>query len=856
MKRIIRITSVLICIFLIVPMFATVSASNILVEDSDVVLKDQKVYSNATLDEDFADDRVIVVMDGNIGFVNRSYDNNYFGSIGAKSICNLTEIKACNTLEKRNDSLESPVIANFETNSLLSKIDTENFRQILLINLNTKSKQNVLDVIKQLEKIDGIVYAGPDYSSGQPGLIPNDLYYANQWGLNSIFVSDAWEISTGSTAVRVGVMDTGIADHPDLELNLVDGWDFFNENAITNDDVDGHGTHVAGIIGAKGNNSIGIAGIAWNVSIVPLQIINDQNESYISDVIQAITYATNNNISIINHSWWNYPNDFAFKTAIANYPGLYVCIAGNAGEDLDLTPNYPASFKTKNMISVANLKSFLSFNSSSNYGDETVHIIAPGSGITSCYTNSEYRSFTGTSMAAPHVAGVAALILSLRPNLTPEEVKAYILDNVDKVDDFENLCITGGRLNAYKAVRAATESETFVADANNDGKSDVILSQKYAGKRRFTVLLGKTGGKFDTPVITDSTYSFSYSDPAYIGDFNGDGYTDIIIHWVNGYDRQLLVYTGTGTGAFNEGVNFSSVRNHVPHTNPSQFFVDDVNGDGKDDFIVHFSNDDGNRCALVYKGQSASPYFSDATTNALTSTNEYRPNDPVFVGDFNGDGYADMLVQWANSSEKRQLLIYTGRADGTFNAGVNLSSSRKHIPSTYPTKFFVADVNGDGKDDFVVQWRNSDGKRCNLVYKGKASSPYFTDATTDAIVSTNNYIETDPVFVGDVNGDGRSDMIVHWVNDSGLRQLLIYTANADATYNTGVRKSTTNAHDPGTYAERMFVADVNGDGRDDFIVKRKNSDDGVEFLTYLGMSNNWFSTPASTTPSTHIPYYD
>lgn len=206
--------------------------------------------------------------------------------------------------------------------------------------------------------------------------------------------------------------------------------------------------------------------------------------------------------------------------------------------------------------------------------------------------------------------------------------------------------------------------------------------------------------------------------------------------------------------------------------------------------------------------------------------------------------------------KKRQLLIYTGRADGTFNAGVNLSSSRKHIPSTYPTKFFVADVNGDGKDDFVVQWRNSDGKRCNLVYKGKASSPYFTDATTDAIVSTNNYIETDPVFVGDVNGDGRSDMIVHWVNDSGYRQFLIYTANSDGTYNTPIRQSTGEYHDPSEFAETMFVSDVNGDGKDDFIVKLKGYYDGVEFMTYLGTSDGSFTSAILTTPTINILYYD
>lgn len=243
----------------------------------------------------------------------------------------------------------------------------------------------------------------------------------------------------------------------------------------------------------------------------------------------------------------------------------------------------------------------------------------------------------------------------------------------------------------------------------------------------------------------------------------------------------------------------------------------------------------------------------DASTNALSSTNTYYEEDIVFTGDFNGDGRADMLVQWRGENDKRQLLLYRGNANGTFSAGVNFSSERSQNPERFPAKFYVADVNGDGKDDFVVHWKNESGFRCALVYKGQASSPYFLEASPDAIVTANSYVESDPVFVSDVNGDGRDDMIVHWALN-GYRQFLIYIANSDGTYQPAIRQSTSNQHNPAVFAGVCFIADVNGDGRDDLIVKWKNGSN-VQFLTYLGTPSGSFSAAVRTAPLNPIPYY-
>ncbi len=865
MKRLNMSICIFMCIVLILSVFTPTFAAEQKATSAEISLKDEKIYSNATIDQKFVDNHILVVMDRNVSAINKAHDFSSARSVSISKVTDLTKIELPELLTEESSLVFST--DKLDEEPTLPLVNMDQFRQIFLLELPTHSKQNVLDTIKKLETVDGIRYAGPDYITNATSTIPNDTFCDEQWAIDKIQLNEAWDISTGSTTIRVGIIDSGIASHPDLNANVVEGWDFVNDEVDTTDDIVGHGTHVAGIVGAVSNNDEGVVGTAWNVRLVPLQITYDARGSSTSaDGIDAIDYAINNNIPILNYSngALNY-QDEAFKQAIANYQGLFVCAAGNNQVDIDPLFYHAASYQNENMISVANTtaddvlyeyENPLYGPQGSNYGKNTVHLAAPGTDIYSCLPGNYYDEGTGTSMASPYVAGVAALILSIRPDLSAQEIKELILNNVDKVPALEEKCITGGRLNAYKAVRAATEPQTFTGDVNGDGRADVILSRRVNGKRAFTVYCGQTSGGFTNAITTQSVRNFFYDDPAFVGDFNGDGLTDIVIHWSNGSKRQLLVYISNGDGTFSEAVNLSSTRFHDMNQIPCSFFVADVNNDNKDDFIVTYRALNGNRCALVYKGTASSPYFIDATNDALVTTMPYRYNDVVMMGDFNGDGRSDLVVHQATDSGKRQLHIYTGTANGTFNAGVNLTSTRGHDPATHPTKNFVTDVNGDGKDDFVVHWKTNSGYRRNLVYKGKSASPYLIDATTDAMSSTNNYVETDPVYVGDINGDGRSDMVVHWVNSSGKRQLLIYTANSDGTYNAAIRHSTTTPHDPSQYSETMFIADVNGDGRDDFVVKRRNEHNCVQFLTYLGTTAGAFSAPITTTPSTSIPYFD
>ncbi len=264
--------------------------------------------------------------------------------------------------------------------------------------------------------------------------------------------------------VRVGVIDSGVALHPDLRENLVEGVDFVYYNG-TSDDITGHGTHVAGIIGATGESIDGVAGVAPAVDIVPLQVyyINEDNKNNCIDtsaVASAINWAGQNNVGILNLSVPGSDSNTLVEIALNNYTGLAICAAGNGtdnngvAKDNDFNPEYPASYSADSIISVGASTAQKNKYSQSNFGALSVDVFAPGSNIYSTWpnTNMLYHSLSGTSMAAPFVTGIAALLMSKDPTMSAEEIKAIIMGTVDEVDALADKCVTGGIVNAYNAV--------------------------------------------------------------------------------------------------------------------------------------------------------------------------------------------------------------------------------------------------------------------------------------------------------------------------------------------------------------------------------------------------------------------
>ena len=326
---------------------------------------------------------------------------------------------------------------------------------------------------------------------------PNDTKYSSQQQniADLIDLEAAWDHTTGSSSVKVGVIDSGImGTHPDLIENLDFDSGYANSNSQLPDkfiDEDGHGTSVAGIIGAVGDNEIGISGVCWSVSLVSLKVAEYmQTELNVwkilehpSYLIQALEYASDDEtyIPILSFSGGWSRSDISgieitrVRDAIATYPGLLVCAAGNSDIDLDAenaTKVYPACYDLDNILTVGASTANDTKYYSSNYGATSVDIFAPGDGIYTTKKTGSYGSFQETSAATPFVSGVAALLLSYDPTLTTAELKSAIMNGADTVASLSGKCVTGGRLNALNAIhKLGSNFENYTNISLHEGHS-------------------------------------------------------------------------------------------------------------------------------------------------------------------------------------------------------------------------------------------------------------------------------------------------------------------------------------------------------------------------------------------------
>lgn len=331
--------------------------------------------------------------------------------------------------------------------------------------------------------------------------VPNDPSYASQSNLPQIEAPAAWDYTTGSSEVVVAVIDTGVDyTHPDLASNMwvnpyssgvngfsgdVHGYNFVGNTGDPMDD-NHHGTHVAGIIAAAGNNGLGISGVAWNTSIMALKTLGASGSGYTSDAVRAVNYVTmmrtqfDVNVRVINASWGGTGYSAALDSAIqasADAGILFVSAAGNSGGNNDWKPHYPSNYDSSNMISVAATNSNGDLASFSNYGQSTVHIAAPGVAIRSTVIGGGYAQMSGTSMAAPHVAGVAALAFALKPEATMEEVREAILEGGNVATGLQYLVSSGSQLSALGALEQLSGSGTPIIGSLTAMPDPVRLAQ-------------------------------------------------------------------------------------------------------------------------------------------------------------------------------------------------------------------------------------------------------------------------------------------------------------------------------------------------------------------------------------------
>lgn len=396
--------------------------------------------------------------------------------------------------------IQAEVVEEIKTNTM----DLANSRKgietgaLLLV----ESNLGTLEAIERLRQMPEVEYAEPNWIYHHYG-ISNDTYFTNGslWGMYGSATTPSNQFGSGAAAawangktgvntVYIGIIDEGyMHTHADLQANAgvnpgetpgngrdddgngyvddVFGWDFDgNNNTVFDGTGDDHGTHVAGTIGGVGGNGIGVAGVVWNVKMIGAKFLGSRGGTT-SNAIKSVDYFTdlkirhNLNIVATNNSWGGGGFSQALKDAIdraGNAGILFVAAAGNSGTNNDTSPSYPSGYSSPNIIAVASITSTGALSSFSQFGATTVDIGAPGSGIWSTVpvsggkgknasAGSGYASYSGTSMATPHVAGAVALYASLNPLASAVQIKAAILAQAVPTPSLAGRTVTGGRLN-------------------------------------------------------------------------------------------------------------------------------------------------------------------------------------------------------------------------------------------------------------------------------------------------------------------------------------------------------------------------------------------------------------------------
>lgn len=441
-------------------------------------------------------------------------------------------------------------VSTQSVSTMLQSMGLEEIRTIDELNVRVcriTSGRSVEQMIADAEGNDDLEYCEPNYILHILDTNPNDSRYNEQYALHNtgqsggtpdadIDAPAAWDTQTGNHGIIVAIIDTGIDDgHPDLQANMwrnpgesgngkesngVDddgngfiddyrGWDFANNDNNPFDD-NNHGTHCAGIVGAVGNNSQGVSGANWNVSLVGLKFLTGSGSGSTSDAVEAILYAGQMGFDILSNSWGGGGSSQTLENAIRNVHNrgiLFIAAAGNDSKNTDNSANYPSNYDVPNVISVASSDNRDQLSGFSNYGKSTVDLAAPGSNILSTVANGGYRSFSGTSMATPYVSGVAALASAQFPGINHIDLKYRIMGSVDVKASFNNRSITEGRLNAANALsrnplvttieRASTNNTTtpytitaFAVDDN--GIASVELTYTVNGGAASTVNMSGT----------------------------------------------------------------------------------------------------------------------------------------------------------------------------------------------------------------------------------------------------------------------------------------------------------------------------------------------------------------------------
>ncbi len=694
--------------------------------------------------------------------------------------------------------------------------------------------------------------------------MPNDARVSELYGMQKIGAPAAWNLTTGSTETVVANIDTGINyKHEDLAANMwrnageiqnngvdddgngfVDdyyGWDFFYNDSDPLDE-NGHGTHTAGTIGAVGNNSLGVAGVNWNVRIMAIKIYHARDNGTTSAMlVNAYNYIRmmknrGVNISVTNNSYGGCDEacgyDQATKDAIdalGDAGVLQIFAAGNSAQNADATPFYPASYTSPTILSVAASDQNDNRASFSNFGATSVDIAAPGVGILSTVISGGYGTSSGTSMAAPHAAGSAALLSTYNPSLSPASLKATLMNTVDVLPQWNNIVKTGGRLNVGRALQNQTvctfalerASQTVISEGGSftlnisaaqncdygatveGGASWIQISggNTGSGSGVVTFTVGANSNsqpRSGTITIGGQTFTISQKGAgisprrAFL-DFDGDGRTDY-----------LAIENSNGSMLWHD----FQARANVYQTYTFGLFDDDIpvpanyDADLKTDIAVWRASTGTFYVLKSEDGRFEAVHFGLAGDN------------PTVTQDFDGDGRADFAV---TRRENGRLIWYIlGTSSGFYAAQFGLSTDR-------PVR---GDYDGDGRADLAV-YRPAEGV-------------WYIQKSRDGFSAVRFGLADDKTVAADYDGDGKTDIAV-WRPSSGDWH---YLNSSNGGYNVVHFGTTGDVPTPGDY---------DGDGRTDFSVWRATTpNQSATFYVYStasGVSSLDWGTSAMKIPA-------
>jgi len=550
---------------------------------------------------------------------------------------------------------------------------------------------------------------------------PNDYNSSSLYGMEKVGAPAAWDVlpspQSSDPTVIVAVIDTGIRyTHADLAINMWvnagetpgngiddDGNGYIDDihgiDAITGSgspaDDHGHGTHCAGTIGAVGNNGVGVVGIAWkvNVKLMALKFMGSSNGGATSDAIECINYAVAKGARILSNSWGGTGSSTSLSNAITFARAndcLFIAAAGNSSMDCDATPHYPAAYTHDNIISVGSSDSADRRSSFSNYGKRSVDIFAPGTAIlsTSYAGDSAYATMSGTSMAAPLVAGACAVIKAARSSENYPRLRERLLSTVDFPSGLKNLVATDGRMNLARAVQTRLDLTASDVLWHNPATGQVCVWEMQSGNlESFAVLSQRVLGWQARARV----------------DFDGDGDDDLV--WVNPTDGAVCIWYLNGTTLTSSAVLSNKARGW------NLIAARDLNADQNVDLLWRHATSN-QVCVWYLHGTSLQSYQVLNATVSGWSLITGRDDD--------SDRNAELF--WHNPT--------TGQLCRWVMSGTNMASYAV-FPNTVKTWVLseVRDFNNDGSVDLF--WHHpTTGQVCIWSMNGLALASHITWQTT------------------------------------------------------------------------------------------------------------------------------